>query len=64
MTEVDVEQIMRDIRSRISQRHGIELTTQQIEELAAQLCSLSGGDWSRKYTKRNRWRKRNVCLHL
>jgi hypothetical protein len=32
---VDVEQIMRDIRSRISQRHGIELTTQQIEELAA-----------------------------
>src|SRR4029078_8916028 len=33
--EFDVEQIMRDIRSRISQRHGIELTTQQIEELAA-----------------------------
>jgi hypothetical protein len=32
---VDVEQIMRDIRSRISQRHGIELTTQQIQELAA-----------------------------
>ena len=26
---------MRDIRSRISQRHGIELTTQQIQELAA-----------------------------
>ena len=33
--EVDVEQIMRDIRSRISQRHGIELTNQQIQELAA-----------------------------
>jgi hypothetical protein len=32
---VDVEQIMRDIRARISQRHGIELTTQQIQELAA-----------------------------
>jgi hypothetical protein len=33
--EVEVEQIMRDIRSRISQRHGIELTNQQIQELAA-----------------------------
>ncbi len=32
---VDVEQIMRDIRSRIAQRHGIELSTQQIQELAA-----------------------------
>jgi hypothetical protein len=32
---VDVEQIMREIRSRISQRHGVELTTQQIQELAA-----------------------------
>ena len=31
----DVEQIMREIRARISQRHGIELTTQQIQELAA-----------------------------
>src|SRR5215207_1859142 len=33
--QVDVEQIMRDIRARIAQRHGIELTTQQIQELAA-----------------------------
>jgi hypothetical protein len=33
--EVDVEQIMRDIRARISQRHGIELTSQQIQDLAA-----------------------------
>ena len=33
--QVDVEQIMRDIRSRIAQRHGIELSTQQIQELAA-----------------------------
>ena len=33
--QVDVEQIMREIRSRISQRHGIELSTQQIQELAA-----------------------------
>jgi hypothetical protein len=32
---VDVEQIMRDIRARISQRHGIDLSTQQIQELAA-----------------------------
>jgi hypothetical protein len=31
----DVEQIMREIRARISQRHGIELTTQQVQELAA-----------------------------
>ena len=34
-TNVDVEQIMRDIRARISQRHGIDLTPQQIQELAA-----------------------------
>lgn len=32
---VDVEQIMREIRARIAQRHGIELTSQQIQELAA-----------------------------
>jgi hypothetical protein len=32
---VDVEQIMRDIRARIAQRHGIELSNQQIQELAA-----------------------------
>ncbi len=31
----EVEQIMREIRARISQRHGIELTTAQIQELAA-----------------------------
>jgi hypothetical protein len=33
--QVDVEQIMRDIRARISQRHGIELSAPQIHELAA-----------------------------
>src|SRR5688572_20613488 len=33
--QVDVEQIMRDIRARVAQRHGIELSTQQIQELAA-----------------------------
>ena len=33
--DIDVEQIMRDIRARISQRSGIELTNQQIQELAA-----------------------------
>jgi hypothetical protein len=32
---LDVEQIMRDIRARIAQRHGIELTTAQVQELAA-----------------------------
>jgi hypothetical protein len=32
---VDVEQIMRDIRMRIAQRSGIELSNQQIQELAA-----------------------------
>jgi hypothetical protein len=33
--QVDVEQIMRDIRSRVSTRHGIELTRMQVQELAA-----------------------------
>ena len=33
--EVDVEQIMRDIRGRIAQRQGIDLSTQQIQDLAA-----------------------------
>ena len=32
---VDVEQIMREIRSRVSQRHGVELSSQQIHDLAA-----------------------------
>ena len=32
---VDVEQIMRDIRAKIAQRHGVELTDQQIQDLAA-----------------------------
>ena len=32
---VDVEQIMREIRGRITQRSGIELSNQQIQELAA-----------------------------
>ena len=32
---VDVEQIMREIRARIAQRSGIELSNQQIQELAA-----------------------------
>jgi hypothetical protein len=33
--QLDIEQIMREIRSRISERHGIDLTPQQIQELAA-----------------------------
>jgi hypothetical protein len=32
---VDVEQIMRDIRARIAQRSGVDLSNQQIQELAA-----------------------------
>lgn len=32
---LDVEQIMREIRSRISEKHGIDLSAQQIQELAA-----------------------------
>jgi hypothetical protein len=32
---VDVEQIMRDIRTKIAQRHGIDLTDQQVQELAS-----------------------------
>lgn len=31
----DVEQIMRDLRARIAQRHGIDLSQQQLQELAA-----------------------------
>jgi hypothetical protein len=33
--QVDVGQVMREIRARIAQRHGIELTDQQVQELAA-----------------------------
>lgn len=33
--QLNVDQIMREIRQRISQRHGIDLTPQQIQELAA-----------------------------
>jgi hypothetical protein len=32
---VDVEQIMREVRARIAQRSGVDLTNQQIQELAA-----------------------------
>src|SRR6185503_13036509 len=35
LDRVDVEQIMRDIRSRIAQRSGVDLSNQQIQELAA-----------------------------
>jgi hypothetical protein len=33
--QADVDQIVKDIKARISQRHGIDLSTQQIQELAA-----------------------------
>jgi len=32
---LDIEQLMREIRSRITERHGIELSNQQIQDLAA-----------------------------
>ena len=32
--QTDVEQIIREIRSRVSQRHGVELSPQQIQDLA------------------------------
>ena len=35
---------------------------QQLEELAAWLCNKSGGDWTRKYTKRDLWRRRALAL--
>jgi hypothetical protein len=34
-SHVDVEQIMREIRAKIAQRHGVELTDQQVQDLAA-----------------------------
>lgn len=33
-----------------------------LEQLAARLCALSGGDWDRKYTKRGIWRKHAMTL--
>lgn len=33
--QVDVEQVMRDIRARIAQRQGVDFSTQQIQDLAA-----------------------------
>jgi hypothetical protein len=33
--QLDIEQIMRDVRARIAERHGIDLSSQQIQELAA-----------------------------
>lgn len=35
---------------------------QQVEELAAQICHLCGGDWSRPYTKRAKWRAKALAL--
>lgn len=33
-----------------------------VERLAAQLCAMAGGDWSRPKTHRNLWRKRVLIL--
>ena len=33
-----------------------------VERLAVQLCHLAGGDWNRKRTKRNLWRRRVMAL--
>ena len=33
-----------------------------VEHLAAQLCRMAGGNWERKRTKKNLWRKRVMAL--
>lgn len=33
-----------------------------VERMAADLCHLTGGKWSRKRTKKNLWRKRVLVL--
>lgn len=33
-----------------------------VEHLAAQLCHMAGGNWSRPKTHRNLWRKRVLIL--
>lgn len=33
-----------------------------LELLAMRLCQLAGGNWDRKRTKRNLWRKRAAAL--
>ena len=33
-----------------------------VERMAAQLCHLAGGDWERKGTKRNLWRRRVLTM--
>lgn len=33
-----------------------------VERLAADLCNRSGGQWDRKRTRRNLWRKRALAL--
>ena len=33
-----------------------------VECIAARLCQLAGGTWSRKRTKRNQWREKAFAL--
>ena len=33
-----------------------------IERMAAKLCHMAGGQWDRKRTKKNLWRKRVLAL--
>jgi hypothetical protein len=33
-----------------------------VEMIAAELCRRAGGNWSRKRTKRNVWRRRAMAL--
>ena len=40
----------------------MELDFSQVEEVAAWLCNKSGGDWQRKKTHRNLWRRRAAAL--
>ena len=37
-------------------------TYAEVEVIAAQLCAMSGGNWDKPYTKRNKWRKRAMAL--
>lgn len=34
----------------------------EVEQVAADLCRMSGGDWDKPRTKRNLWRRRALAL--
>ena len=39
-----------------------ELDYETTERLAAELCAINGGDWGKRKTHRNVWRKRVMAL--